>query len=83
MKQIIVTITDKDRLKAQDLELPNGIPIEQLAPDIVAALSAYSNIRLPYAFEAELLCVRTGKVLGRDTTLSSSGVMNGDILIIQ
>lgn len=80
MNSIIVTVTNVNKTFMLDLELPLDVAADQLAADVVEALTGYDERLALRAETASLFCNRLGRRLTAQDTLESAGVWNGDYI---
>ena len=82
MKNIIVTVTDRQKRFMFDMEVPTDMVGKQLAVNVMEVLN---ECDLDLRFDAEYHCFylnRQGCVLSDKDTLASAGVWNGDYITV-
>ena len=82
MKNIILTVTDKQRRFLLDMEVPLTQPGYELAEDVMEVLNESNPELYLNARYHCLYCNRLGRVLSDQETLAQARVRNGDYVTI-
>ena len=82
MKNIIVTVTDRQQRFMYDLEVPVDAPGRKLSEDVMEVLNTYGDDILLNADYHCLFLNRQGRVITDRETLAEAGVWNGDYITI-
>lgn len=81
MKEIIVTLTDKQESFSLDVEIPVDITIDKLACDISEILIRH-GLHLENEKRKTELYHNRRKMLLKDGTADSEGIWNGDYITV-
>ena len=81
--EIIITLKDATGSIGYDLEVPTDVPAGDLIENIKETIISFNRSLAPLSICENLYSERLGMDLPHDRTLGSSGIWNGDILILK